>query len=135
VATPTIHKRLESIRDTEDVGVVLSVFRGSNTCNNENACGNENLTANQESLQVLPREGELRVGVGNRTSAELLHTLRNTDNTAKQNPRMATDMMTRAQKNRFWAALRGGLLESMGLPVILENSIWTRYTQWRRPEK
>ena len=86
-----VQESLEAISDTKDVLVVVAVGWGGDTGDDEYASGNEDLTSNQESLQVLPSEGQLTVLVGNSVMLEFLlwefddseesnlHTLHHTD--------------------------------------------------------
>ena len=54
--------------------------------------------------------------------------------TAKANPSRAKDMAQRSQKKMFWAMLRGGSLDSMGLPESLATIMAITYEEWRIPE-
>merc|ERR1740121_884391 len=53
---------------------------------------------------------------------------------ARQNPRMARDMMTRPQKNANTAPVFGSSLVMMGFPEMAERMFWIKYEACMMPE-
>ena len=54
--------------------------------------------------------------------------------TAKQNPRMARDITTRAQKKANVKPVLGGSLEMMGFPEQADRMFWIKYDECMIPE-
>mmetsp|Transcript_1367 Transcript_1367/g.3118 ORF Transcript_1367/g.3118 Transcript_1367/m.3118 type:complete len:143 (+) Transcript_1367:845-1273(+) len=54
--------------------------------------------------------------------------------TAKQNPKMARDMRTRAQKKKKVNPDLGSSFDWMGFPETMESTFWMRYEECITPE-